>query len=249
MRSTLLFIMLIIAVAGFSQEKLQDVVYLKNGNVLRGTIIEQVPMDYIKLKTADGSEFIFQVEEIEKITKEENPLYQLSQDEKRKGYVGITIGTSMPIGEFNDDLNGAADTGLQLNLINLGYLFNDKFGLGFTWFGAANPLDYQGFDPWSYGGLLIGPIISTQVAKNLEIDLRLLLGYFNATVPDIGMGPENAGNFGLDVGGMLRYNVSRGFALLLSVEYISANLDFPGYNFEQQFSVISLNGGLALRFQ
>ena len=233
----------------FSQEKMQDVIYLKNGNVLRGIIIEQVPSEYVKLKTGDGSEFIFQVGEIEKITKEANPVYLMeSQEKTKRGYVGITIGASIPVGEFNDSGNGAADTGVQFNLINGGFLFNEKFGIGFTWFGAANPLDFPGVDPWSYGGLLAGPIFTAQPADKIEFDSRLLLGYFNATVPDIGAGTENAGSFGLLLGGVLRYNVSRGLAIMLTLDYISANIDFPGYNFEQQFSVISINGGLAFRF-
>ncbi len=52
---------------------LQDVVYLKNGSVIRGTIIEQVPNVQIKIKTSDGSIFVYKIEEIEKMTKEEAP--------------------------------------------------------------------------------------------------------------------------------------------------------------------------------
>ena len=159
----------------------------------------------------------------------------------------MTIGVSIPIGDFNDETNGAADTGVQINLINAGILFNEKFGIGFTWFGAANPLDFPGFDPWTYGGLLAGPIFSSKLANRVDVDTRLLLGYFNATVPDIGAGTENTGSFGLNLGGLLRYNITRELAILVSVEYISANLEFPGYRFTQQFSIISVNGGLALR--
>lgn len=248
-KTTLLALFLFSTLMCFSQEKMQDVVYLKNGNVLRGIIIEQVPSEYIKLKTGDGSEFIFQVGEIEKITKEPNPVYLMEAEERQKrGYVGITIGASIPVGEYNNPDNGAAGTGLQFNLINAGYLFNEKFGVGFTWFGAANPLDFPGVDPWSYGGLLVGPIFTAQPADKLEFDSRFLLGYFNATVPDIGLGTENAGSFGLLLGGVFRYHVADGLSMLLTVDYISANIDFPGYGFQQQFSVISINGGLAFRF-
>lgn len=47
-----------------------DVVYLKNGSVIRGMIIEQVPNVSIKIQTADGSVFFYKMEEVEKITKE-----------------------------------------------------------------------------------------------------------------------------------------------------------------------------------
>lgn len=46
-----------------------DVVYLKNGSVIRGIIIEQLPNVQIKMKTKDGNIFVYKTEEIEKITK------------------------------------------------------------------------------------------------------------------------------------------------------------------------------------
>jgi len=47
-----------------------DVVYLKNGGVRRGIIIEQIPGKSLKIKTNDGSVYVFKMDEIEKITKE-----------------------------------------------------------------------------------------------------------------------------------------------------------------------------------
>jgi len=56
-----------------SSGELQDVVYLKNGSIIRGLIIEQVPNVSIKIQTSDGSVFFYKMEEIEKITKEPKP--------------------------------------------------------------------------------------------------------------------------------------------------------------------------------
>ena len=47
-----------------------DVVYLKNGGVRRGLIIEQIPGESLKIKTNDGSVYVFKMDEIAKITKE-----------------------------------------------------------------------------------------------------------------------------------------------------------------------------------
>jgi len=49
-----------------------DVVYLKNGSVVRGVIIEQVPGVSLKIQTSDGSVFFYKMDEIEKITKEKS---------------------------------------------------------------------------------------------------------------------------------------------------------------------------------
>ena len=47
-----------------------EVVYLKNGSVIRGIILEQIPNVQLKIETADGNIFIFKMEEVEKIAKE-----------------------------------------------------------------------------------------------------------------------------------------------------------------------------------
>lgn len=55
----------------FAQNNMEDVMYLKNGNVLRGMIIEQVPGISYKIQIAGGSIFTVTVPEVEKITKEQ----------------------------------------------------------------------------------------------------------------------------------------------------------------------------------
>ncbi len=53
------------------QAVLEDVVYLKNGSIIRGTIIEQVPGESLKIETKDGNVFTFSEDEISRIAKEE----------------------------------------------------------------------------------------------------------------------------------------------------------------------------------
>ena len=55
-----------------TNQQLLDVVYLKNGSVIKGTIIEQVPNVQIKIQTKDGNIFVYKFEEIEKMTKEQS---------------------------------------------------------------------------------------------------------------------------------------------------------------------------------
>jgi hypothetical protein len=52
-------------------EDLQEVVYLKIGGVIRGIIVEQIPNSQIKVQTTDGSVYVFMMNEIERITKEQ----------------------------------------------------------------------------------------------------------------------------------------------------------------------------------
>jgi len=55
----------------YTETEYQDVVYLKNGSVVHGTIIEQIPNVSVKIKTETGDIWVFSYDEIEKITKEE----------------------------------------------------------------------------------------------------------------------------------------------------------------------------------
>ena len=50
---------------------LVDVVYLKNGNVIKGIIIEQIPNEHIKLQQSDGTYFVCDFQDIVKIVKEQ----------------------------------------------------------------------------------------------------------------------------------------------------------------------------------
>jgi len=47
----------------------QETVYLKNGNVINGVIVEQIPNESLKIRTADGSIYVFYMDEVERITK------------------------------------------------------------------------------------------------------------------------------------------------------------------------------------
>ncbi len=53
-----------------AQQEYEEVIYLKNGSMIKGTIIEEVPNESIKIQTKDGSIFAYQMEEIDRIVKE-----------------------------------------------------------------------------------------------------------------------------------------------------------------------------------
>jgi hypothetical protein len=67
-----------------AQNNYQDVVYLKNGSIIKGMIIEQIPNVSIKIQTPDQNIFVYKMDEIEKMTKEpvsiqETPVIQNNQ--------------------------------------------------------------------------------------------------------------------------------------------------------------------------
>lgn len=52
----------------YDTAKAEDVVYLKDGSVVHGMIIEEVPGKSVKVQTSDGNIFVYKTAQIEKIT-------------------------------------------------------------------------------------------------------------------------------------------------------------------------------------
>lgn len=54
----------------FSQHGEKNITYLKNGSIIKGQILEIVPDSTIKIQTSDGSIFIYEMSEVDRIEKD-----------------------------------------------------------------------------------------------------------------------------------------------------------------------------------
>lgn len=73
-------------------------VYLKNGSVVTGFVLEEVPGKTIKMKTKDGNIFVYNMEDVERITHEEKKSDDQADQTGHKGLdfgvdMGVNIGT------------------------------------------------------------------------------------------------------------------------------------------------------------
>lgn len=90
MRYTLLF--LVAFATGLASAQTQtlgnyeEVVYLKNGSIIHGIIIEQIPGKSLKIQTSERNVFVYQMDEVEKITKEIPVGGAHSDGRKQKGF-------------------------------------------------------------------------------------------------------------------------------------------------------------------
>ena len=102
-------------------QQMQDVIYLKNGTVIHGTIIEQIPGVSMKIQTKDGNIFVFKTEEIEKITKE--PTTQIS-GAKIQGFKspGLAFALSFLVVGLGQHYNGEYTKGIIQEALVLGGL-------------------------------------------------------------------------------------------------------------------------------
>jgi hypothetical protein len=124
----LVFVIFISTVV-FSQNY-QDVIFLKNGSIIRGVIIEQVPNVSIKIETADRNVFVYQMNEIEKLTKERRKGFRSNNNndfdeyDEELGYKGIVgFGYAFGVGDWGMDR-------FKLQFIN-SWQLNPYFALGF----------------------------------------------------------------------------------------------------------------------
>jgi hypothetical protein len=185
-----------------AQVTYEDVVYLKNGSIIHGVIIEQVPNQSIKIQTRDGNVFVYRIDEVEKMTKEQvktgNAGFKGSGI-KQSGFTNITeLNFGIGLGNYNNDFSYGIQT------IN-GYLVNPYFsaGLGigvdkyrsvtfiplFADFranfinGDVSPFLSTGIgyslstDNYSKGGFLLNPALGVKFFVSPSTALNFSLGY------------------------------------------------------------------------
>jgi hypothetical protein len=71
-----------------AQQAMEDVVYLKNGSIVRGAMIEVKKDTLVKIETTDRNTWVFPYKDIEKTTRE--PVKTLGFKPKTKGYYNVT---------------------------------------------------------------------------------------------------------------------------------------------------------------
>lgn len=229
-----LLLFALITTVSFGQSNYQDVVYLKNGSIIRGTIIEQVPNKSIKIETADRSVFVYQIDEIEKLTKE--PIQgksggSLSNSGLQSSYKGIVeLGYQIGAGYYGMDR-------LKLNIIN-GYQINPYFSLGF-----GTGLRYY-FDAEAALIPVFADFRANFMNNKISPYLSLGVGYsFDATNDFAGVG------FLLNPTVGVSFKVSDKSAMNVGLGYEMQKIDYYGgysyYSRSENSGAISINVGIS----
>ena len=117
-----------------AQSGMQDVIYLKDGSIYKGVIIETVPNVSYKIQSRDGNVYAMQLTEVEKITKEENKQYRTYGAYGHKGWRNDSIIRYEPRqkGYFNEVQVIIENVQGGVRMVN-GYKFNRfaYLGIGF----------------------------------------------------------------------------------------------------------------------
>ena len=105
LRFVLVPCLIVLATAPLLAQQTEDVVYLKNGEIVWGTIIEQIPGESLKIQTVDGSVFAYAMDEISKIVKEP----AMGTEESA---TGIEIGTLFGLSHLSSNGDGITTIGV-----------------------------------------------------------------------------------------------------------------------------------------
>jgi hypothetical protein len=110
----------------FAQKELQDVVYLKNGSIIRGLIVETVPNKTVKIVTIDGSSFVFQMDDILRITKEPkvHPYGEDDESDQNRTYAGFLL-----VG-LHEAVSNASGQFFSIHLVNAIHIDRSTLGAG-----------------------------------------------------------------------------------------------------------------------
>lgn len=146
--------------------EIKHVIYLNNGDVVKGRIIEQVPEKSIKVRMTDGRVIEYSMSEVSKITQEAKT--KVPEDPNGKHYgLDVSIGTGCFIGV--GDFKKAKMIPVELSL---GKQINKNFYVG----GST--------------GAWICPDAEPKVSIPINIDTRLMLDRVNTFTPflDLSLG-------------------------------------------------------------
>ncbi len=178
MKKTLLLLLALLICGIVSAQNLQDVIYLKNGSVIRGTLIEQVPS--VKIRTSDGSIWVFEDDQIDHISAETKTQQTNSQGMDMSVYAGtpefssrqkkqprsagsLSRGLRMLCGfSYQQHINQYTCSVLDAD-VSVGYQLTPK------WYAGLGLGDQIYFDYWYYGYYDVYPMPVAQMPVFLNI--------------------------------------------------------------------------------
>lgn len=161
----------------------RDVIYLKNGSVIKGQILEIVPSEKIKIETADGSLFVYDMTDVIKTEKEIlNKKPSSGRFNKPKGYFGHV---TMSVPYFV----------VGLDMIN-GYRFCPEFAMGVGIGVEIYEFSYIGIPIYLH---LRSDFLANKVSPYIALDGGIKIGVAPYISPQVGVS-YNVGKFRMTTG-------------------------------------------------
>ncbi|UCG26992.1 MAG: hypothetical protein JSV24_08425 [Bacteroidales bacterium] len=189
-----------------AQSKMEDVIYLRNGSVIRGTILEEKPGDYVRIESNCRNIWVFKSDEISRIAREEIPGPDTVEADKRHGFLAVAdMGVLAGKGEDTKDAPFSIHTiygyqfktrlycgaGLGMEFLNVTYVplfadFRYHFSSNnitpyiFIQMGYNQPLENEDndyYDVREKGGFLLNPGLGMRFIINPRTSIVMSVSY------------------------------------------------------------------------
>jgi opacity protein-like surface antigen len=177
-------ILLTLTLTAFSQNYYRDIVHLKNGSIIKGIIIEQVPNKQIKIETADGSIYVYEMNDFENMTKEKkSEIYTSNKSEQdysspiAKGRIMVSGASELSYSsltkeeEFTIDMPSGYGLGEDETITNetdisgfnfkptIAWFVTDGFAIGIAMDYESSKNEYEDYET-KESTLMIGPSLT-----------------------------------------------------------------------------------------
>lgn len=108
----------------FSQSSMLDVIYLKNGSIIKGEILEITRERIIKIQTTDNKTWSFHLEEVDRVVKEPGQRISLTNTYLNAGFINYSS-----LGLLVGDESATHQAPFSITMTN-GYIFASKISVG-----------------------------------------------------------------------------------------------------------------------
>ena len=234
----LILIVAAMPLVGASAQSQRETVYLHNGSVIKGEVIEAVPGESIKVKTADGSIFVYDMADVERIAKEQEADGYVAGN-SRGGHRGLDFLLDVGYGVPTEGGKGFATAE-----IGLGKRFNKNFYFGIgsgAWVSVdgGKPLvpvtaDFRAMFPVGRarvapgGTFRLGYVFNTEGDKTFSVGSGRYRESFKVEMPNYFM-LEIMPSVEIPLSSKVDFNVALGYMHLIPVGDGSDGMDGSGY--------------------
>lgn len=189
----------------FAQNQQKDEIHLKNGSIIKGSIVEEIPSRSITIETADGSRFVIKSKEVKQINrKQDTP----TNTKKIKGsYYGIS---ALMTTNFEGVGFGGSPIDLNILLGNSGFGLAGNFGIAYY----ENALLLLIFG--------VGPSFTFMASPSIALTTRSSLGFGKLHIKKDDVSISSNLYFDWSVGVHARFFADKRWNLLTGIEYENA---------------------------
>jgi len=155
----------------YAQDKNYDYTYLKNGSMIKGRIIELVPSGIVKIRMVDGSIFVYDMAEVEKLVfHTEDADFSNPKTQTARG--NLSIGGSLL---YDHTFSNGINTSLVNLTSSFGWFVADNFLLGLDVSYQGQTYTFNTFNGYYFGYetqwdwlLSVGPTFEIYFGSGLD---------------------------------------------------------------------------------